>query len=100
MLGLQSGPAPLQLAEDLLTGVVRDAGTSYLIYVALDDDRRPTPVPPLLLRTDEERARARAAEARRERRGREQAACGGSYRTTSRRAHRGQRVRGSALLAG
>jgi len=60
-------------AEDLLTGVVRDAGTSYLIYVALDDGRRPTPVPPLLLRTDAERARWSAAEARQERRRREQA---------------------------
>lgn len=60
-------------AEDLLTGVVRDAGTSYIIYVALDVQRRPTPVPPLLLRTDEERARWRAAEARQQRRQRERA---------------------------
>jgi acyl-CoA hydrolase len=58
-------------AENLRTGEVRWAGTSYLIYVALDDAGRPTPVSPLILRTDEERARARAAAARRERRARE-----------------------------
>jgi acyl-CoA hydrolase len=58
-------------AENLRTGDVRHAGTSYLIYVALDDAGRPTPVPPLILRTEEERARARAAAARRERRERE-----------------------------
>jgi uncharacterized protein (TIGR00369 family) len=55
-------------AEDLQTGQVRDAGTSYLIYVALDDAGQPTPVPPLILRTPLEAARARAAEARRRRR--------------------------------
>ncbi len=57
--------------EDLRTGVKRHAGTCYLIYVAIDDHGRPTPVPPLLLHTDEERARWRAAEARRARRQRE-----------------------------
>jgi acyl-CoA hydrolase len=52
-------------AEDLRTGVVRPAGTCYLVYVAIDDLGHPTPVPPLLLRTEEERARWRAAEQRR-----------------------------------
>lgn len=58
-------------AEDLRTGVRRRAGTSYLIYVAIDDLGRPTPVPPLTLRTDEERYRWKAAEERRVRRQRE-----------------------------
>jgi acyl-CoA hydrolase len=52
-------------AETLHTGEVRHAGTSYLIYVALDDRNRPTPVPPLELATDDERDRWRAAEHRR-----------------------------------
>ncbi len=55
-------------AEDLRTGARRSAGTSYLIYVAIDDHGRPTPVPPLELRTDEERERWRAAEQRRRQR--------------------------------
>jgi acyl-CoA hydrolase len=55
-------------AENMLTGEVRAAGTCYLVYVALDDEGRPTPVPPLLLTSDEERARWRAAEERREQR--------------------------------
>jgi acyl-CoA hydrolase len=55
-------------AENMLTGEVRAAGTCYLVYVALDDEGRPTPVPPLLLTSDEERARWRAAEERRKQR--------------------------------
>ena len=52
-------------AENMLTGEIRAAGTCYLVYVAIDDLGRPTPVPPLTLETDEERARAQAAERRR-----------------------------------
>ncbi len=55
-------------AENMMTGQVRRAGMSHLIYVAIDEDGRPTQAPPLLLRTDEERARWRAAEERRARR--------------------------------
>lgn len=55
-------------AEDMRTGVVRHAGTCYLIYVALDDAGTPAPVPPLELRTEEEHARWHAAEERRARR--------------------------------
>ena len=58
-------------AEDLRTGVRRHAGTSYLIYVAIDDLGRPAPVPPLILRSKEERQRWKAAEERRQRRQRE-----------------------------
>ena len=52
-------------AENMRTGEIRAAGTCYLVYVALDDEGRPAPVPPLLVRSDEERARWHAAEQRR-----------------------------------
>lgn len=55
-------------AEDLRSGERRHIGVSYLVYVAIDDQGRPTPVPGLALQTDEERARWRAAEQRREHR--------------------------------
>lgn len=55
-------------AEDLRTGVVRNAGACHLVYVAIDDLGRPAPVPPLTLQTDEERQRWRAAEERRSQR--------------------------------
>ncbi len=55
-------------AEDLRTGQIRLAGTSHLVYVALDDEGRPVSAPPLRLRTEDERARWRAAEERRARR--------------------------------
>lgn len=56
-------------AEDLRTGQVRNAGASHLVYVAIDDLGRPTPVPPLLVQSDEERQRWLDAERRRSRRG-------------------------------
>ena len=52
-------------AEDLRTGEVRNAGASHLVYVAIDDLGRPAAVPPLVLQTEEERERWRAAEERR-----------------------------------
>lgn len=57
-------------AEDLRTGVVRSAGASHLVYVAIDDLGRPAPAPPLILQSEEERARWRAAEERRAQRAR------------------------------
>src|SRR5579859_7430532 len=56
-------------AENLRTGEKRHAGTSYLVYVAVDDAGRPTPAQRLITRTDEERERWRAAAERRARRG-------------------------------
>lgn len=44
-------------AENLLTGERVHTNSAYFVYVALGDDRRPTPAPPLLLETDEERIR-------------------------------------------
>ena len=55
-------------AENLRTGQARLAGTSHLVYVALDDDERPVAAPPLIVRTAEERERWQAAEQRRARR--------------------------------
>lgn len=54
-------------SEDLLTGMRRHTSTAYVTFVALDSvTRRPTPVPPLLLETEAERAEhARALERRR-----------------------------------
>lgn len=52
-------------AENMRTGEIRSAGTCYLVYVALDDLGHPVVVPPLLVRTAEERARWQAAEERR-----------------------------------
>jgi len=54
-------------SEDLLSGERRHTSTAYVTFVALDPvTRRPTPVPALILETDEERAEhARALERRR-----------------------------------
>jgi acyl-CoA hydrolase len=50
-------------AENVLTGVVSHTNTAYFVYVALDDQGRPTPVPPILCTTEEEKARfSRASE--------------------------------------
>ena len=55
-------------AEDPLTGKVRHTGTCYLICVALDENRRPTPVPALNPETDQEKRRWAEAEVRRDHR--------------------------------
>ena len=51
--------------EDLRTGEIRHTASAYLTFVALDDQFRPRPVPPLLLDTDEDRRRNRQAQDRR-----------------------------------
>lgn len=50
--------------ENLLTGEVTHTNSAYFVYVALDEERRPTPVPRLRLETDEEKARFRQGEIR------------------------------------
>ncbi len=55
-------------AENLLTGVRRHTNSCYTTFVALDDNGRPTAVPPLICETEEEERRCRAAAARRQRR--------------------------------
>ena len=51
--------------ENLLTGDVTHTNSAYFVYVALDEDRRPTPVPTLLLQNDDERRRFAEGEVRR-----------------------------------
>lgn len=53
-------------AEDLRTGQVRHTASAYLTFVALDENGRPTPVPPLILETDEDRRRHQEALDRRQ----------------------------------
>jgi acyl-CoA hydrolase len=42
-------------AENLITREVRKIANSYVIYVALDENRKPTPVPPLVPANNEEK---------------------------------------------
>jgi acyl-CoA hydrolase len=51
--------------EQVHTGEVEHTSTAYLTMVALDDERRPTEVPPIFPETDVERRRQREAELRR-----------------------------------
>ncbi len=52
-------------AEDLVTNEVRKIASSYVIYVALDENGKPTPVPPLVPANAEEAARIEQARIRR-----------------------------------
>jgi acyl-CoA hydrolase len=52
-------------AEDLLTGEIRQIASSQVIYVALDENGKPTPVPPLIAGSPEEQARIDKARAHR-----------------------------------
>jgi acyl-CoA hydrolase len=52
-------------AEDMRTREIKQTSTAYLTMVALDDKGEPTPVPPLLVESDDERRRQREAELRR-----------------------------------
>jgi acyl-CoA hydrolase len=55
-------------AEDLVTREVRKIASSYVIYVALNENRKPTPVPPLVAADDDEKAIIERALFRRARR--------------------------------
>jgi len=52
-------------AEDLETGIWLHTNSAYLVFVAVDDQGHPTPVPELLVETDDERRRWAAADERR-----------------------------------
>lgn len=55
----------LVTAEDVISGKVTHTNTAHFVYVALDENGRPTPVPPLLCETEEEKERyARALQRR------------------------------------
>jgi acyl-CoA hydrolase len=53
------------MAEDIITGEVRHIASSYVIYVALDEHGKPTPVPPLEPANDEEKTIIERARIRR-----------------------------------
>ena len=55
-------------AQNLFSGQRTHTNTAYFVYVALGDDGRPTPVPPLLLETPDEQRRWQAGQQRQVRR--------------------------------
>ncbi len=64
------------LAENIVTGVTRHTNSSYLTFVAIDDQGRPKPVPPVAPESDDEKRWYEAAKRRRERRIKERRAGG------------------------
>ena len=54
------------IAENIRNQVVRHANSCFFTMVAVDDDGKPTPVPPLVLETADERRRHAAALIRRQ----------------------------------
>ena len=52
------------IAEDPITGAQFHTNTAYLVYVALDEERKPRPVPSLLPETDTEIRRMREGKKR------------------------------------
>ena len=54
------------VAEDIRKASVRHANSCFFTMVAVDDDGRPTPVPPLLPETSDEKRRFAAAQIRRQ----------------------------------
>jgi acyl-CoA hydrolase len=55
-------------AENFLTGERRHSSSAYVTFVAIDLNRKPRAVPPLILETDEDRRRWREAGERRKHR--------------------------------
>jgi acyl-CoA hydrolase len=51
--------------EDLLTGKRTHTNSAYLTFVAIDEEGRPVPVPPLIPQTKDEKRRYRGAARRR-----------------------------------
>lgn len=56
------------IAENPVTGERTHTNTAYLVYVALDDDNKPTTVSPLVAETDEDRDRLELGKMRQQRR--------------------------------
>lgn len=56
------------LAQNPMTGEERHTNSCFVTFVALDDEGRPTRIPPVLPETEEERARFEAGRRRREER--------------------------------
>jgi acyl-CoA hydrolase len=55
-------------AENIRSGEVTHTSTAYLTMVGLDDEGRPSPIPPIAPDTPDERRRAREAQVRRDNR--------------------------------
>lgn len=53
-------------AENTLTGTTAHVASAYLVFVAIDDQGHPAPIPPVVAETDEDRRRMAQAKARRE----------------------------------
>ena len=53
-------------AEDIISQNVRHTASAYLTFVALDENNRPAPVPPIEMTTDDEKRRNREAMDRRQ----------------------------------
>lgn len=53
-------------SEKLVTGEKRHTSSAYLTLVAIDQNNRPIPLPPLILETEEQKRRNREALSRRE----------------------------------
>ncbi len=63
--GRTSMEAEVQVvAENPVTGERTHTNTAYLVYVGLDDEGRPTPIPALVMETDEEKQRMEQAKKR------------------------------------
>jgi len=56
------------VAENPFTGERTHTNTAYLVYVALDDEGRPTSVPPVTAETEEDKRKMEQALQRQERR--------------------------------
>ena len=54
------------LVEDLLNGVQQHTSSAYLTFVALDEQGKPSPIPPVIPETEEEKRRFDEAGERRE----------------------------------
>lgn len=55
-------------AENVVTGNITHTNSAYLVYVALDQYGQPTPVPPLIVETEEEKRRWEEGAARQQHR--------------------------------
>ncbi|HXF83962.1 MAG TPA: acyl-CoA thioesterase [Anaerolineales bacterium] len=56
------------IAENPISGERTHTNTAYLVYVALDDEGKPSPVPPLKAETEEEKRKMEQAKERQKRR--------------------------------
>jgi acyl-CoA hydrolase len=53
-------------SEDVISGTRRPTSTAFLTFVAIDDQGRPRPIPPLIAETEEEKKKMEEARQRRQ----------------------------------